>query len=216
MRLALPSSCRLREHRYEAGQLSPPDPWHPLGVGSFLPAQPRATLAAGGGFTCPLGRALAVVGVDAIHAGASILAVVARTVIDVLLTVLAHEPCAEETSSMMLADQPAVPLPQPPTAPPPIAGCLLWGAERAPGAPSLALKPAARFHPQPRPASAGLRFCCAGFPARAPSPESGKRQRLPPHRADGPSPAQSSPAKAPGSGETRSKRRRIRLHSKPG
>lgn len=98
---------------------------------------------------------------------------------------------------MMPTDQPAVPLPQPPATPPPMAGCRLLGAERAPGAPSPALKPAAWFHPQPRPASAGARFCRAGFPARPPSPEPGKQRRLPPRRADRASPVRGSSAKAP-------------------
>lgn len=43
--------------------------------------------------TCPLWRAAAVVGVHAVHAGASVLAVVSGTVVDVLLTVLASEAC---------------------------------------------------------------------------------------------------------------------------
>lgn len=38
-----------------------------------------------------MGRALAVVGVDAVHAHAAILAVVARAVVDVVLTVEAVE-----------------------------------------------------------------------------------------------------------------------------
>lgn len=46
--------------------------------------------------TCPLWRAAAVVGVHAVHAGASVLAVVSGTVVDVLLTVLAGEACRRE------------------------------------------------------------------------------------------------------------------------
>lgn len=41
--------------------------------------------------TCVMGRALAVVGVHAIHAHAAILAVVARAVVDVVLAVLTIE-----------------------------------------------------------------------------------------------------------------------------
>lgn len=53
-------------------------------------------------FTCPLRKALAVVGVNSIHAGASILAVVPRTVINVVLAVLASEAWGKETSGSTL------------------------------------------------------------------------------------------------------------------
>lgn len=219
-------TCQGTGHLHEAGTAQLPQapraslqsttalptrsPAHP-GEGSILPAQPRATPAVGSGITCPLGWALAVVGVDAVHAGATILAVVAWTVIDVLLAVLARKPCAEVMSAMMPTDQPAVPLPQPPASPPPTAGCLLSGAEHAPTSCSQPSRPVSS--PAPSRLCWGLalpcRFPCQGTIARA-------WWWLPPRSADWTSPAWGSPAKAPGSGDAQPKRRRIWLHGKPG
>jgi len=183
------------------------------GAGPVLPAQPRATLTAAAGVTCPLGWALAVVGVDAIHAGASVLAVVARTVIDVLLTVLAREPCAEEMSAVMLTHRPAgrATTASAPCQPPPTAGCSSSGA-----APSPALKPATWFHPSPISTLSGL-----GSATQASLPGHHHRSlasgsSFPRAGQNGASPARGSPAKAPGSADACPEQRRIQLHGKTG
>lgn len=168
-------------------------------LGTSLPSHPPspqdspATLAA----TCPLGRALAVVGVDAVHAGAPIPAVVPRTVVDVLLAVLTRESCMKETAEVPpTSSLHPVPLPQRGTAPKPRrAPCTEAGARELPSRrpPRCSrllisrqtarqalstlppLKPAARFHLQPRPASSGAAFRHAHYPVREHSPGPGKR-----------------------------------------
>ena len=81
--------------------------------------------------TCPLGRAAAVVSVHAVHAGASVLAAVSGTVVDILLAVLAGEACGRGSQepgqalpicarpSIFLAG-PTTPCSGPAAAPPPL------------------------------------------------------------------------------------------------
>jgi len=83
------------------GQLQVTASFPPPDLSSLLPApqgdrlqQQRCPPEPPAARTCPLRGAAAVVGVHAVHTGASVLAAVPRTVVNVFLTVLASEACS--------------------------------------------------------------------------------------------------------------------------